>query len=111
MVVRVVLSIWVVIMLLFDCRSMSAQSELSEKDKLDYAVDTVQKLCLAGKGYRIEISGDGELSILRLKPSLEGSVSITKEEYLGGTDYVDEALRLTFDEKTRECTSAHIYFN
>ena len=77
------------------------------KNKIDSAIDVIQKLCLSGTEYGISADANGNISIKDFKPNGKGSLTINVHE-AGGATALQKELRIIGDREVRECTQNHI---
>jgi len=78
---------------------------IADKKGAEAAMDLVKSMCLAGSGFDMNVSGEGEISIV--KKGVEGNIKFSERKLDGYVDVPDQDKHAEF-ESIRECTKPHI---
>jgi hypothetical protein len=86
-----------------------AQAQSLDPETISKIAATTRSLCLSGSQYDLQVSADGSLSLLKLEPSGQGKIRITKSTGTGGAlNYQDEGKRVEADEHIIDCITQNL---
>lgn len=83
-------------------------SAFAQNTKTDRAIKAVKELCLTGTQFDLKADAKGNLTLRKLLPGGEGSVSVNVRESSGAAAIFDEKIRQIADEDIRRCIQPHI---
>ena len=72
------------------------------------AISAVQQLCLAGTQFDLKADVNGNLTLLKLTPGGQGSVSVNVRNSTGAAAIFDDKIRQVADEDIRRCIQPYI---
>lgn len=82
--------------------------DVMAEDKIDRAVNTVKSMCLNGKQYDLKVDARGNLTLIKLVPGAQGSVSINAKSSEGSVAIFDDKVRRLADDDIRKCVMPYI---
>lgn len=85
-----------------------ASTSAMADDRSDRAIAAVKELCLSGKQFDLKVDAKGNISLIKLTPGAEGSVTVNARESAGAAAILDEKIRQIADEDIRRCISPHV---
>lgn len=80
----------------------------ADDGKAERAIKAVKELCLAGKQFDLKIDAIGNLTLKKLSPGAEGSISVNVRESTGAAAIFNDKIRQVADEEIRRCIQPHI---
>lgn len=81
---------------------------LAQNTRSDRAMEYVERTCLSGSGFKLQLDAAGNLKLLRLSPGAGASVDALLGNVYGGLSYSDENLRQSVDREIRLCLERNI---
>ena len=75
----------------------------AQQQRVDAAIASAQKICLVGSRYKFSMNVKGELTILKLQPGGEASVTVDAANATGGVLFEKEEIRQIVDADIRKC--------
>jgi hypothetical protein len=72
------------------------------------AIAAVKALCLAGSQFDLKADASGNLTLLKLTPGGQGSVSVNVRESSGAAAIFDDKIRVVADADIRDCIRPYI---
>jgi len=72
------------------------------------AIQAVKQLCLSGAQFDLKADVSGNLTLVKLAPGAQGSVSVNVRKSEGAAAIFDEKIRKIADDDTRNCMKPYI---
>jgi hypothetical protein len=78
------------------------------QSKAERAISAVKELCLSGNQYDLKADAKGNLTLVKLAPGGEGSISVNVRQSSGAAAIFNDKIRQIADEDIRRCIQPHI---